>query len=239
VTLRAVLFDAGNTLLFLDYPRLARGVAEATGVPLSGAELEAQAGPAALALERSDTSDRERAGRYLETLFRLAGVPDSSMAIVRDTLLGLHREKHLWAGVKAGTVEALERLRAAGYRLAVISNSDGRAVEGLAAAGLLAHFEEVIDSDLVGCEKPDPRIFLTALERMGLSPLEALYVGDIYEVDVVGARRAGLDVILLDPVGHHRGRDVRVAGSLREVVEIILAQAGTMPPAAAPRTPDS
>jgi putative hydrolase of the HAD superfamily len=234
VTLRAVLFDAGNTLLFLDYPRLARGVAAATGMPLSGADLEAQAGPAALALERSDTSDRERAGRYLETLFRLAGVPGNAMAVVRDTLLGLHREKHLWASVKAGTSEALEALRAAGYRLAVISNSDGRAVEGLAAAGLLAHFEAVIDSELVGCEKPDPRIFLTALERMGLSPAEALYVGDIYEVDVVGARRAGLDVILLDPLGNHPGRDVRVARSLREVVEIVLAQGDTTPHFGAP-----
>ena len=227
MTLRAVLFDAGNTLLFLDYPRLARGVAEATGVPLSGAALEAKAGPAALALERADTTDRERAGRYLETLFRLAGVPDSSMAVVRDTLLGLHREKHLWASVKAGTIEALERLRTTGYRLAVVSNSDGRAVEGLAAAGLLAHFEAVIDSELIGCEKPDPRIFLTALERMGLSPVEALYVGDIYEVDVVGARRAGMDVILLDPLGTHRGRDVRVAASLAEVVEMILTVPNT------------
>lgn len=234
MTLRAVLFDAGNTLLFLDYPRLARGVAAATGMPLSGADLEAQAGPAALALERSDTSDRERAGRYLETLFRLAGVPGNAMAVVRDTLLGLHREKHLWASVKAGTSEALEALRTAGYRLAVISNSDGRAVEGLAAAGLLAHFEAVIDSELVGCEKPDPRIFLTALERMGLSPAEALYVGDIYEVDVVGARRAGLDVILLDPLGNHPGRDVRVARSLREVVEIVLAQGDTTPHFGAP-----
>jgi putative hydrolase of the HAD superfamily len=156
------------------------------------------------------------------------------MAVVRDTLLGLHREKHLWASVKAGTSEALEALRAAGYRLAVISNSDGRAVEGLAAAGLLAHFEAVIDSELVGCEKPDPRIFLTALERMGLSPAEALYVGDIYEVDVVGARRAGLDVILLDPLGNHPGRDVRVARSLREVVEIVLAQGDTTPHFGAP-----
>jgi putative hydrolase of the HAD superfamily len=221
VTLRAVLFDAGNTLLFLDYPRLARGVAEATGIPLTAATLEAQAGPAAQALERADTTDRERAGRYLETLFRLAGVPDRAMASVRDTLLALHREKHLWAGVRAGTVDALAELRQLGYRLAVVSNSDGRAAEGLAAAGLLEHFEDVIDSDLVGCEKPDPRIFLTALERMGLAPAEALYVGDIYEVDVVGARQAGMEVLLFDPLGTRAGRDVRVVASLREVVDLV------------------
>ena len=107
-------------------------------------------------------------------------------------------------------------------RRAVVSNSDGRAEEGLAAAGLLEWFELVIDSQLVGFEKPDPRIFHAALERMGLAPAEALYVGDIYEVDVVGARGAGLDVILLDPLGNHTGRDVLTAPGIAEVAEMIL-----------------
>lgn len=222
MSLRAVLFDAGNTLLFLDYPRLAQGVGEATGVALTAAGLAAQAGAAARVLERADTTDRERASRYLETLFRLAGVPDARMSAARDALLALHREKHLWGGVPEGTTAALERLRTAGYRLAVVSNSDGRAAEGLAAAGLLAHFEVVIDSETVGFEKPDPRIFQAALDRMALRPDQAVYVGDIYEVDVVGARRAGLAVILLDPLGNHQGRDVPVAASLDEVVEMIL-----------------
>lgn len=222
MSLRAVLFDAGNTLLFLDHARLAPAISGATGVALTGAALEAQARPAALALERGDSTDRERGSHYLETLFRLAGVPDSDRAIVRDTLLRLHRERHLWATLKSGTREALERLRQAGLRLAVVSNSDGRAEEALAAAGLLEWFELVIDSQLVGFEKPDPRIFHAALERMGVAPEEALYVGDIYEVDVVGARGAGMDVILLDPLGNHTGRDVRTANSLAEVAELIL-----------------
>lgn len=226
MSFKAVLFDAGNTLLFLDYRRLAPAVAEATGVALTAAALEAQARPAALALEHADTTDRERASRYLETLFRLAGVPDAKMDIVRDTLLMLHRERHLWAGVQSGTTEALERLRSAGYRLAVVSNSDGRAEEGLSAAGLLELFEFVIDSQLVGFEKPDPRIFQAALTRLGVAPADALYVGDIYEVDVVGARRAGMDVILLDPLGNHAGRDVQIAASIGEVADLIL-RAGT------------
>ncbi len=60
VSLKAVLFDAGNTLIFLDYRRLAPVVAEATGVALTAAGLEAQAGPAALALENADGTDRAR-----------------------------------------------------------------------------------------------------------------------------------------------------------------------------------
>lgn len=223
---KAVLFDAGNTLLFLDYPRLAPAVARATGVPLTAESLALQARPAALSLERGDTTDRERASRYLETLFRLAGVPESQMSVVRETLLALHLEKHLWGGVLEGTIEALDRLRSAGYRLGVVSNSDGRAEEGLEAAGLRGYFEVVIDSQLVGFEKPDPRIFEAALRRMALTPDEAIYVGDIYEVDVVGARRARMEVVLLDPLGNHTGRDVPVATSLAEFVDLVLAPSG-------------
>lgn len=219
---KAVLFDAGNTLLFLDYARLAPAVARATGVPLTAASLAAQARPAALALERADATDRERASRYLESLFRLAGVPESQIPVVRETLLTLHREKHLWGGVLPGTVETLERLRAAGCRLGVISNSDGRAEEGLEAAGLRRFFEVVIDSQLVGIEKPDPRIFEAALRRMALAPTDAIYVGDIYEVDVVGARRAGMDVVLLDPLGNHAGRDVQVVTRIDEIADLVL-----------------
>lgn len=230
MSLRAVLFDAGNTLVSLDYPRLAAAVGQATGVPLTAAGLAAQAGPAALALEQGQTTDRERASRYLELLFRLAGVPLERNEVVRETLLGLHRERHLWGAIDPATAPALAQLRRAGLRLAVVSNSDGRAEEALAVAGIRDAFELVIDSQLVGVEKPDPRIFAIALERLGLPPAAALYVGDIYEVDVVGARRAGLDVILLDPLGLHAGRDVRTAPSVAAVADLLLDADGQVQP---------
>jgi putative hydrolase of the HAD superfamily len=223
VKLAAVLFDAGNTLLFLDYERLAREVGAAVEVPLTARDLEAQAGEAALALERSDTSDHDRASRYLESLFLLAGVPRERLGVVRDTLLRLHRERHLWSGMHPETPAALARMRQAGLRLGVVSNSDGRVEEALAAAGIRAEFEVIVDSRLVGFEKPDPRIFQAALEPLGIEPEGALYVGDIYEVDVIGARRAGLDVVLLDPAGNHAGRDVQTAASIAAVADLILS----------------
>ncbi len=227
MSLRAILFDAGNTLLFLDFSRLAREVGLAIGVPLAAEALAAQAGPAARALENGATTDRERASRYLESLFLLAGVAPEKLELVRDTLLLMHREQHLWAGMQEGTPEALEALAAAGYRLAVVSNSDGRVDEALTAAGIRQHFELVIDSQLVGVEKPDPRIFELTLDQLGLGPAQALYVGDIYEVDVVGARRASMDVILLDPLRLHTGRDVRTARSVAEVAGMILGVGDT------------
>jgi putative hydrolase of the HAD superfamily len=52
-----------------------------------------------------------------------------------------------------------------------------------------------------GVEKPDPEIFLRACRRMGVEPGAALYVGDLYPVDVLGARSAGMEALLLDPMG--------------------------------------
>lgn len=224
MSLRAVLFDLGNTLLFLDYDRMAPAVSQAIGVPLTSKTLAAQAKPAALALERADTTDRERATVYLEQLFLLAGVPDAKLPEVRDALLRLHQERHLWSGHDSRTPEALDRLRAAGFRLGVVSNSDGRAEEALVAAGLRTCFEVVVDSQLVGFEKPDPRIFHLALKQMGVRPDEAVYVGDIYEVDVVGARRAGMSVVLVDPLSNHTGRDVTSVRSIAELADHLLTQ---------------
>jgi len=223
VKIAAVLFDAGNTLLFLDYERLAREVGPAVGVPLTAQGLEAQSSEAALQLERSDTSDHDRASRYLESLFLLAGVPREKLGLVRDTLLRLHGERHLWSAMHPGTPAALARMRQAGLRLGVVSNSDGRVEEALTAAGIRANFEVIVDSRLVGFEKPDPRIFQAALEPLGIAPEGALYVGDIYEVDVIGARRAGMDVVLLDPAGNHAGRDVQTVSSIAAVADLILS----------------
>jgi putative hydrolase of the HAD superfamily len=237
MSLRAVLFDAGNTLLSLEYDRLARRVGQAVGRLLTARALELAEARAAQVLERRDGRDRERASRYLETLFLEAGVPAGHRALVRATLLQLHRERHLWSRAAPGAEPALVRLAAAGLRLGVVSNSDGRCEEALVTAGLRAHFDVVIDSDVVGVEKPDPAIFAAALGALGVAPGEALYVGDVYEVDVVGARGAGLEAILLDPLGRHAGRDVRTARDIPHAAELIL-NGQAAPPARIP-TPDA
>jgi putative hydrolase of the HAD superfamily len=92
-------------------------------------------------------------------------------------------------------------LAAAGYRLGVISNADGRMEALLTMVGLRAHFEFVVDSELFGATKPDPEIFLEGCRRMELAAEECLYVGDLYPVDYLGATRAGLQAVLFDPWG--------------------------------------
>jgi len=67
----------------------------------------------------------------------------------------------------------------------------------LQGAGLADYFEFVVDSAELGVEKPDPRIFHAATGRLELPPAACAYVGDIYEIDVLGARAAGLTPILI------------------------------------------
>ncbi len=197
--------------MFLDYQRMAAAVGAALDIWISGERLAAGAPEASRAMEAARGTDRERARAYLETLFRTAGVPDERMPAVRDCLTALHHELHLWSSVAEGTGAALARLRAAGLRLGVVSNSDGRVEAALEAAGLRRYFDVVLDSALVGVEKPDPAIFHAALEALGVRPDEALYVGDLYEVDVVGARAAGVEAVLLcgSDRAEHRCRTVR------------------------------
>jgi HAD superfamily hydrolase (TIGR01549 family) len=199
--LRAVLFDAGNTLLFLDHARMAAAVGAALGVPLTGSGLAAGSRAAARIMEQGRHSDRERTTAYLEALFLQAGIPADRLDEVRACLARLHGERHLWSGIADDAHDALTRLRDAGLRLGVVSNSDGRVEEALEAAGLRGYFDVVVDSTVAGVEKPDPAIFRLALAALGVPSGSALYVGDLYEVDVVGARAAGIEAVLLLPAG--------------------------------------
>ncbi len=78
MTPSAVLFDAGNTLVFLDYARLASAIGDALGLPLTEAGLQQHAGAAARAMEQGRLTDRERGTVFLLTLFERAGVPAES-----------------------------------------------------------------------------------------------------------------------------------------------------------------
>lgn len=201
---RAVLLDAGNTLVFVDRHRVleiyrTHGV-EADETVFLEAEFQAREVLIQRIGEGGSGTEAHVWRAYFETLFRKSGVPEERMEQVGEALVRIHQEEHLWTWVEAGTGEALVSLRDAGYRLGVISNADGRIEALLQSRGLREHFEFILDSQVVGVEKPDPRIFQAGVERMGVPPEECLYVGDLYPVDVVGARGAGLQALLLDPM---------------------------------------
>jgi putative hydrolase of the HAD superfamily len=85
------------------------------------------------------------------------------------------------------------------------------------------HLHFVVDSNVVGISKPDPRIFALGLQAAGTAPEETVHVGDSYFVDVIGARQAGLGAVLFDP-GRTRGpRDCPIATDLCAVVDHALS----------------
>ncbi len=90
-----------------------------------------------------------------------------------------------------GAADALRELRGRGLKLAVVSNWDYTLPERLKETGLLELVDEVISSASCGAEKPDPRIFHCALERLSVEPERALHIGD-GEVDRAGALAAGM-----------------------------------------------
>ena len=217
---RAILFDAGNTLVYADPWRMARIFTDA-GWPVAGDDVQAAELSARRRLHEAIQdghvgTEPEVWREYFSSLFEGAGVPPGGREEVGRRVRSVHAADHLWTHVADGTALALEELADLGYRLAVISNADGRMERLLERVGLRRHFEFVLDSEVVGVEKPDPSIFLQGCRLLGLPPSACLYVGDLYPVDYLGATGAGLDAVLLDPMGLYEGRAPRV-GTLGEL----------------------
>lgn len=223
-----ILFDAGNTLVWLDHPFLVSLLAEhgteVTEDELLGAEYTAKLLLDELIRSGEVGDDRSRGRIYFAKLFGELGVPESLLPVLAARLEARHAERNLWSRVRPGTAEALEQLQGAGYRLGVISNADGRVEQLLDDVGLASYFDFILDSHLVGIEKPDPRIFRLGCERAGSKPEETIYVGDIYEIDVVGARGVGMRAFLIDPLDRWAEFDCERIRGIDELPERLAAE---------------
>jgi HAD superfamily hydrolase (TIGR01549 family) len=219
--IKAVFLDAGNTLVFIDYPFIrnaisAHGVATTVDTLITG-EWAARK----VFDEPGIATVADMKGKwilYFKTIFNHAGVRDES---VIQKLFGemwiRHRECNLWSYAPEESYEALRKLRAAGYVIGIISNSDGKLKSLLEKLDMAKMVDFALDSNVVGIEKPDPRIFRLALERAGFSPDESVHAGDFHNADVVGARAAGIRPVLIDPADNHKDKDclrIRSVGEL-------------------------
>jgi putative hydrolase of the HAD superfamily len=215
-----LLLDVGGTLVMPNFERMAAeyardGVA-VTPVALERAEAEVRF--------QSDQPDHVRRHvdpwlSFMHGIAHFAGVSEPPLAAF-ERLREYHDTTNLWENVIAGTESALAAL-AARYRLGVVSNANGTVRRKLVRVGLGHFFETVVDSAEEGIEKPDPRLFQIALERLGARPDETAYVGDIFKVDVLGARAAGLFAILIDPRGVYVDRACDRVGALAEVAALL------------------
>ena len=115
----------------------------------------------------------------------------------------------------------LPRLKQAGYILGVISNRDKPFRDLLNDHGIGEFFDFSLAAGEVNVFKPDPGVFEHGLQRVKLSANETVYVGDNYYADVVGARRAGLQPVLYDPLGIFPEPDCPTIRSFDELNSII------------------
>ena len=229
---RAILFDAGGTLVHIDYARVAAVVERTTdrALPVSGfveAEYAGRAAVEAAMAKNGGATDGLRWTIHFAAMLGALGLSEDEFEMASPEIVAEHQRSNLWSDALAGTAEALASLNRLGLVVGCVSNADGTVDRLLERVGLLAHLNFVVDSGKVGIEKPDARIFEIALGLAGVPASEAVYVGDIYPVDVVGARRAGLTPVLLDPLDRYGGRDCRTARDVpsycRELVSLLDA----------------
>lgn len=210
---RVIFFDVGNTLLFPNRATMLAPIARERHPTLAQWQ----------ALERRTKTEFDQgmqSGRvdhsfwwtFHTYLLQQLGADTA----LRETLVANTQNSANWDQILPGTRNALRRL-AEKFRIAVISNADGRIENVLSRCGIADCFESITDSGIVGVEKPRREIFEAALKTMNASAEESVYVGDVYSVDYVGARSAGMDAILFDLAGAYRSRDVSRVESLEQL----------------------
>jgi HAD superfamily hydrolase (TIGR01509 family) len=213
--------DAGSVLVFPNWDRVSDALAR-QGIHADAALLRRVEPPVRRALDEArqvaTSNDAQRGGVYFDGVLDAAGV---ARGAARDRALAdvyaYHAEHNLWESVPPDVPAALETFRQLGLRMVVASNANGVVHRALERGGLTRYFEAVCDSCIEGVEKPDPRFFAIVVGRAGGRPATTLHVGDLYYVDVAGARAAGLHAVLLDPHDLYPGADVARVASLHEL----------------------
>jgi putative hydrolase of the HAD superfamily len=205
-TIRAVCLDVDDTLI--DYGASARSAL--------GLLLDALLGPAAPSLGAvwplwQEITDRHSAavvaGRIAHSdmrrqrtkaFFTHLGRDIDDTAADRGEDLRLAAMQDGWQ-LFDDALPCLDWLRAAGLKLAVITNATGpRQDARLAGLGVGFFFETIIAAGDVGAAKPDPAIFHTACHGLGVPPEETLHIGDRLDLDAQGAANAGLHGVWLN-----------------------------------------
>lgn len=220
--LETLFLDAGGVLVFPNWNRISETLGH-HGIPVGAAALQAAEPRAKFTIDQGirhgNTTDAQRAWLYMELVLENAGVTlNEHTAAALDELRTYHAEHNLWEFVPADVVPALQRLSALGLKLVVASNANGALHRMFDRVGLTQYFHCVCDSFVEGVEKPDPRFFQAVLDRSGAAATSTMHVGDLYYVDVVGARASGLRAMLIDPFDLYKEYDVDRVRTLDELV---------------------
>lgn len=231
--IQTVFLDAGGVLVNPNWTRVSDALGR-HGVRVAAADLAAAEPRAKKQLDTGSTiqvtNDQQRGWTYFNLVLNACGVPRSAATdAALAELHAYHQTSNLWESVPEDVVPALTALRAFGYRLVVVSNANGTLRRAFARLGLLDAVDALFDSCDEAVEKPDPRFFHIALARTGASASTTIHVGDLYHVDVVGARAAGIRPVLVDVGDLYRDCDCPRVRSLAALVEFLRADLDVRP----------
>ena len=226
-----VFLDAGGVLCHPSWTRVADALVR-HGAVVTASKLAAAEQKATRDIDDANvvgtTDDRARGWLYFNLVLQHAGVEqnegtDAALAELRE----YHRLDNLWEHVEPDVAPALAALRERGLRLVVVSNANGRLRHLFDRVDLTKWFDHVLDSHEWGVEKPNPRLFQIALEQSRAAASSTVHVGDLYHVDVMGARAAGLrEGVLFDVAGLYDDVDCPRVASLSGLVEWIDTPSG-------------
>jgi len=213
--IRAVFFDLYHTLVRYDPPReeLQARALKDLGInampevfrrPLIVADEFIYQELARSPLRQRSSEDKMTLySRYQEIVLKEAGIEASKQLIF--SLLGKMQQFDMKLVLFDDVLPALTDLKNRGLILGLISNVDRDITSLLNELGLLSLLKVIVTSQDIGHNKPQPEIFHEAIRQAGIKNSEAIYVGDQYQVDIVGANKAGMKGVLLDRDGYLKG----------------------------------
>jgi HAD superfamily hydrolase (TIGR01509 family) len=198
-----IFFDVGNTLLFPNRLKILAPIASDRHPTLE--QWQALERRTKIEFDRGIESGRVDHGFWwIFHTYLLDDLNEDRDGLVPE-LVRNTQDSSNWDQVLPGTRAVLEQIRQK-YRIAVISNADGKIENVLARCGIADCFESITDSGIVGFEKPRAEIFEAALRTLNVRADQSLYVGDVYSVDYIGATNAGMQAILFDVAAAYRER---------------------------------
>ena len=157
---------------------------------------------------------------YQRIVLKEAGINAEEKVVLG--LLGMMQQAKMDLVLFDDVIAALDVLKKRGLKIGLISNIERDMTATLDKLGLSPRLDIVVTSQDASFTKPQPEIFRYALKQVGIAPGEAVYVGDQYQVDIIGAQKAGMAGILLDRDGYYKEKmDCPKIKSLGELAALI------------------
>ena len=233
-TVRAILYDAGRTLVrprpqtpeIWDFlaNHLELELRRERVMPDVGHFYYIRLGKDGLGAYDSDARARSFWSEYYAHTLLDAGVdrPREELLSAGNAVYDWYQDPEQWEPYPEAR-EALRRAHERGLRQGVVSDWGTALIPILHAPEITRHLDVVVASAAVGASKPHPDIFRFALARAKLTAAEVVYVGDSYVADVLGARAVDIAPVLIDREGTAPAVDCPVVSSLLQVLDVIGA----------------